>query len=423
MKTTEIAVSPESVVVLAVDAAHTKSKKDTTETTYERRYFVCSGADFLAGKKENIVTIQKHKILTKETETFFKHVSAEQSQNKVYFIIYPTRTYSTGFGGNLFTDVAPEDRMVLRELRSHFANNIEHLKVSLKDTDIVASLPNYLANEGEKKKFADEQKSFQCAEESIHDEKVKRFPIGFDTHFIKNMGEIFKSVMTRPNKQDFFYLYTKTFGINLVVRVLFAAKGVQGGDLPMHRAILSTSWYQLQDIVFTIFGQTYMKFLGRMAGMLRVVNVYIGDFLFVYIQFCFFEFANRLILGPIGENPLVYTWQGIGLILLNNLQGLISGGPLTPAINKIRRSGVISHSTMMHFYQLGSFCFYFGMFATYGYQWIYTLLTSSVLIFAWGSYIVFSIYFKDPEMTKIAANQVKGKLDTLVAQCYQQASI
>jgi hypothetical protein len=222
--------------------------------------------------------------------------------------------------------------------------------------------------------------------------------------------------MTVPNKQDYFYLLTKTFGVNLVVRSLFAIKGYQSGDLPLERAIASTSWYQIQDIVFTVFGQTYMKFLGKMTGMFRILNAKIGDFLFVYFQFCFFEFLNRLILGPIGENPIVYTWAGIGLIFLNNLQGLASGGPLVPAINKIRKAGFISHSTMMHFYQLGSLCFYFGLFASFGYQTIYALLTGSVMIFAWGSYITFSAFFKDPNIATIERSDLTQKFDPIVAK-------
>ena len=60
------------------------------------------------------------------------------------------------------------------------------------------------------------------------------------------------------------------------------------------------------------------------------------------MQLCGFEFINRLVLGPMGMNPLVYTWGGMSLILVNVLQGMLSGGPLIPAINKMRASGVIA---------------------------------------------------------------------------------
>ncbi|MFA6003396.1 MAG: hypothetical protein WC881_04945 [Elusimicrobiota bacterium] len=115
---------------------------------------------------------------------------------------------------------------------------------------------------------------------------------------------------------------------------------------------------------------------------------------------------------------MAYTWAGIGLILLNNLQGLISGGPLVPAINKIRKAGVISHSMMMHMYQLGSLCFYFGLFASFGYQRVYFILTTSVMVFAWSSYLVFSTFFKDPDFSGIDDGDVVSRLDKFAADSY-----
>ena len=98
-------------------------------------------------------------------------------------------------------------------------------------------------------------------------------------------------------------------------------------------------------------------------------------------------------------NPLVYTPKGIALIFINIIQGMISGGPLIPAINKMRRAGVISHSTMMHFYQLSSLTMQFGLFASFGYQKFYFLLTSGTLVLSWGSYAAFTLFFNDPPKT------------------------
>ncbi|MBI3566069.1 MAG: hypothetical protein HY079_12800, partial [Elusimicrobia bacterium] len=173
--------------------------------------------------------------------------------------------------------------------------------------------------------------------------------------------------------------------------------------------------YQLQDTVFTVFGQTYMKFLGRMTGMLRVGPACIGDFSFVYFQLCFFEFLNRLVLGPLGMNPLVYTWKGMGLIFLNIIQGMISGGPLIPAINKMRRAGVISHNTMMHFYQLTSLTMQFGLFASFGYQRFYFLLTTGTLVLSWGSYALFSLFYQDRDAAPLAP-ALASRLDAAAAR-------
>ena len=280
----------------------------------------------------------------------------------VLFILTPTKTYSEGMGGG-GSERSPEDRAFWRALSARFGD-----KASCALAD------------GAK----DEGPSGPRPFVEFHPDMLRRAP------------ELLKENWTVPNRQDYMYLVTKTFGRNLVVRLFFTLKAVKAGELPVIRAIASLSWYQFQDTIFTVFGQTYMKFLGRMTGMLRVGPLWIGDFSFVYVQLCFFEFLNRLVLGPLGENPLVYTPAGIGLIFVNIIQGMISGGPLIPAINKMRRAGVISHSTMMHFYQLSSLTMQFGLFASFGMQRFYFFLTTGTLVLSWGSYALFTLFFLDP---------------------------
>ncbi len=278
------------------------------------------------------------------------------------FIIAPTKTYSEGMGGG-GSERSPEDRAFWRALDARLGGK--------------ASCELIAAGGGAE---ASGPRSF----------------VEFHPSMLRRVPELLKENWTKPNRQDYMYLATKTFGLNLVVRLFFTLKAVRAGDLPALRACASLTWYQFQDTIFTVFGQTYMKFLGRMTGMLRVGPVWLGDFSFVYVQLCFFEFLNRLVLGPLGENPLVYTWHGMGLIFVNIIQGMISGGPLIPAINKARRAGVISHSTMMHCYQLSSLTMQFGLFASFGYQYFYFLLTTATLVLSWGSYAVFSVFFQDP---------------------------
>ncbi len=280
----------------------------------------------------------------------------------VLFIIAPTKTYSEGMGGG-GAERSPEDRAFWRTLSSRFGGRASCALVE-DAGGASASGPRAFVE--------------------FHPDMLRRAP------------ELLKENWTAPNRQDYMYLVTKTFGLNLVVRLFFTLKAVRAGDLPVLRAVASLSWYQFQDTIFTVFGQTYMKFLGRMTGMLRIGPIWLGDFSFVYVQLCFFEFLNRLVLGPLGENPLVYTWHGMGLIFINIIQGMVSGGPLIPAINKMRRAGVISHSTMMHFYQLSSLTMQFGLLASFGYQYFYFLLTSATFVLSWGSYAVFSLFFLDP---------------------------
>lgn len=341
---------PDGAVVLAVDARE--------EGGYRREYYVCAGARPEAAP---------HRWEPAEPFPW----EGERPPARVFVALFPTRTYAEGLGGDHPSDLSPEDRGMIRTLRRRFAGRV------------VCGLAS--------------ERSAEPAPASSRSAPW----LEFDGRYLADMKRIFAGCMTRPNRQDYMYLATKTFGLNLAIRLAFVVQGVSRGDLPLLRAVLSTSWYQLQDAVFTVFGQTYMKFLGKMTGMIRVRGAHLGDLVFVYIQLCSMEFINRLVLGPLGENPLAYTWSGIGLIFVNILQGMASGGPLIPAINQMRKAGVISHSTMMHLYQLASLAMHFGLFATFGYQTFYAVLTGAVLVLSWSGYALFTVGLKDPEFVRI----------------------
>jgi hypothetical protein len=350
-------ISAGDLVILALDRAE--------DGAPARAYFAATGADLAAGKASRRLT----------------GLDGLECAGRVLVALAPTRTYAEGMGGGT-SDRAPEDRRLIRGLEKRFPGRVTCALIG---------------------------------QEGRVDDTTG--PKGFvEVHFglLKKAPDIMRECWTAPNRQDYMYLATKTFGLNLVVRLAFTGKAVLKGDLPLVRGVMSTAWYQFQDTVFTVFGQTYMKFLGRMTGMLRVGPVYLGDFTFVYVQLCFFEFLNRLVLGPLGENPLVYTWHGMALIFINILQGMISGGPLIPAINKMRRAGVIDHSTMMHFYQLSSLTMQFGLFASFGYQRFYFYLTSATLVLSWGSYAIFSLFYADPPAVPAAA-ELAARLDALAS--------
>lgn len=351
-------IAPHDLVVLALD------REEGGATA--RAHFAATGAELAAGQASRRLT----------------GLHGLECAGKVLVALAPTRTYAEGMGGGA-SERAPEDRRLIRGLERLFPGRVTCALIG---------------QEGRPAGAHAGPKGFV----ELHLALLKKAP------------DIMRECWTTPNRQDYMYLATKTFGLNLVVRLGFTGKAVLKGDLPLIRGILSTGWYQLQDTVFTVFGQTYMKFLGRMTGMLRVGPMYLGDFAFVYVQLCFFEFLNRLVLGPLGENPLVYTWHGMALIFINILQGMISGGPLIPAINKMRRAGVIGHSTMMHFYQLSSLTMQFGLFASFGYQHFYTWLTSATLVLSWGGYGVFSLFFNDAPAVP-AEPGLAARLDALAS--------
>ncbi|MFH2201507.1 MAG: hypothetical protein ABIJ96_00180 [Elusimicrobiota bacterium] len=390
------------VVVIALDTAADK-----------REYFLCSGSDLGGG--DGFKKVRPGTLFAPENDAFFASLA---DGGRVHIIVYPTRTYSEGFGGSMFSDIAPEDRRMIRKIRARYEDRTDCCKVPLSDTLLFEGLEKYFAGDEERARYRSEKSApVEKKQERIKREGKRGF-FTVDPKYLINIKEIFVSCMTRPNRQDYMWLATKTFGLNLVVRLFFVCKGVMSGDLSMVRAVLSTTWYQIQDAVFTVFGQTYMKFLGKMTGLIRIRNAQVGDFVFVYFQLCGFEFLNRLLLGPLGENPLVYTGFGIGLIFVNILQGMLSGGPLIPAINKMRRAGVISHPVMMHLYQASSLTMQFGLLASFGYQTFYAILTGAVLVFSWSSYVIFSTFFKDPEFSGVTDRELMAKLDGLAAKCY-----
>jgi hypothetical protein len=286
-------------------------------------------------------------------------------------------------------------------------------------TDIFEQIPGYLADDKDREKFKAQQADSASPSSAREGEarSETEISIGFDPAVPRNIVSILKSCITRPNKQDLFYVGTKSLGLNMAIKITFATINVLNGSLPFARAICSTIWYQSQDVFFTLFGQTYMKFLGKMSRMLRVGRGYYGDLLFCFIQFTCFEIFNRTILGPLGENPLAYTWAGIALILRNNLQGMISGGPTSPAIIRARRCGAISHKAMMHIYQLCGLTFHFGTFAAFGYQRTFTVLTTTQMVCSWGAFIIFSVFFKDPQFATADSDESIERLNAMVKRC------
>ena len=411
-----IELTQKDTLLLAIDVpAKTGGTKGSA--SYQRGYFLGSGADGLDGDAGRFIKITPRTLSSGPAERLIR---GDARDGRIAVVLYPTKTYAEGAGDALFADVAPEDRAMIRSITRLGSNRLRCYRVPLQEATLFDDLPDYLRDGAQRREYDAERNRLSAVGEPAG-AKQRRFPVGLDLSYLKNIVHIFKSCITRPSRLDYFYLVTKTFTINLMVRLAFAFHGVAAHGLALTRAVAAMVWYTLQDAVMTVYGQTYMKFLGRLTGMLRVGNAHIGDFLFVYAQYCCLEFLNRLIIGPVGENPPAYTWRGMGLILLNNLQGLMSGGPLTPAINKMREQGIIGYKAMMNLYQISSLTFYFGMFASFGHQTIYAVLTGSVMVCAWGAYLALTFFFKDPKFETLSG-ATESRLAPCAAACYRNAA-
>ena len=199
-----------------------------------------------------------------------------------------------------------------------------------------------------------------------------------------------KSCLVRPEKSDYAYLATKTFGVNLAVRVAMALSVVAPGHTQWFRAAALLCWYQAQDALFTLYGKSYLNVLSHMAEGLKISGARVGDVVFIYIQLCASEFISRLLLGPVGDTPAVLSLAGIGFVLLNVLQGMVCAGPIVPAINQARRSGAISERTALHLYQISGLTIHVGLLSTFGHQVLHAWLTGIVFVGSWLFYFNFA---------------------------------
>lgn len=190
----------------------------------------------------------------------------------------------------------------------------------------------------------------------------------------------------RPGRRDYAYLATKTFGFNLAVRAAFACSAVAGG-VSWPRAAASLSWYQFQDAVFTLFGESYLNLLSRAHGVLSVGGWEIGDLAFVYAQLCASELLTRLLLGPAGDTPSVLTAAGLGLVFVNVAQGMLAGGAIAPAIGKARRAGLFGERFAVHAYQISGLTIHLGLLASFGHQVLYAWATGLLSILSWSFYL------------------------------------
>lgn len=195
-----------------------------------------------------------------------------------------------------------------------------------------------------------------------------------------------RACLAAPERHDYVYLATKTFGINLAVRLAFAFSAVNGG-VPWLRAALSMSWYQLQDGMFTLYSRTYLNVLGRASGALTLGGARVGDIGLVYVQLCAAEILNRLLLGPAGDTPAVWTIAGLGLVFVNVLQGMAAGGSIAPAISQARQARLISDRAAAHLYQLSGLTIHLGLLAAIGHQVLYAWLTALLGIVSWTLYL------------------------------------
>ena len=178
---------------------------------------------------------------TSEAATRFTSASELPDAARVVIALFATKTYSEGMGGG-GSERSPEDRALTRSISSRFSGRVSVVLMG-----------------GIKESGPQGPRGF----------------VEFKPDMLRQAPALLRECWTRPNRQDYMYLVTKTFGLNLVVRVFFMIMPVRSGGLALLRAAAALTWYQFQDTVFTVFGQTYMRFLGRMTGMLRVGPAYL----------------------------------------------------------------------------------------------------------------------------------------------------
>ena len=72
---------------------------------------------------------------------------------------------------------------------------------------------------------------------------------------------------------------------------------------------------------------------------------------------------------------------------------------------------------MMHIYQLCGLTFHFGTFAAFGYQRTFTILTTTQMVCSWGTFFIFSAFFKDPQFSSADSEETVERLNAMVLRC------
>lgn len=211
---------------------------------------------------------------------------------------------------------------------------------------------------------------------------------------VLNLRRILAASYVIPGHTDYMYVIFKSSFLNLAARSFLVITAVNKGVLTSEKAIMSLIWYQIQDVFFTIYGKTYMNFIGSLETTVILFSFKIGDLVFVIIVFVVCEFSNRLILGPVGENPSVLTLRGFAIIFINIGQGMLSAGPVDSAICKLRNLGLISVTIANHIFQIMSLSMLFGLLASFGYQRIHAIVLVTQFLTFSSIYILALVYQK-----------------------------
>ncbi|MBI3563931.1 MAG: hypothetical protein HY079_01895, partial [Elusimicrobia bacterium] len=165
-------IASDDLVILALDRG---------AAAPARAYYAVTGAELAAGAAPRALD------------------GTVECAGRVLVALTPTRTYAEGMGGGT-SERAPEDRALIRRLARRFPGRVD---CALLDQSA-----------GAQDAGAAPQTFFE-----------------FKPDMLKEAPRLLRECWTVPNRQDYAYLATKTFGLNLVVRVVFMILPVRTGGL------------------------------------------------------------------------------------------------------------------------------------------------------------------------------------------------
>lgn len=187
----------------------------------------------------------------------------------------------------------------------------------------------------------------------------------------------------KPGAEERCWLLYKTFGVNLAARLAFLGPAAASGAVPVPQAVWALAWWQAQDAAFTWHGRAWLGLLTRAASAARG-----GDLAVSFVVLCAGEWVTRLLLGPAAGNPSVLGLEGSALVALNVWQGMVAGGPLVPALARLRARGRLSEAAATRLYQLSGLAMHLGLLATFGWQRLHAALTALLALAAWGAWLL-----------------------------------
>ena len=216
---------------------------------------------------------------------------------------------------------------------------------------------------------------------------------------VYNLRRMIAVRYVRPTDVDIFYALIKSSGLNLAARLFIAITAAIRGEIKPELAVISITWYQAQDVLFTLYGKSYMQFMYSVQSTVKLCGFDIGDILLALLvvfilALCDSLVLGILVLGPGGTSKNPFAPGGTLVSLVKLSQGMLLSVTVNPTICKLQSAGFISASTADHAFQLMGLTTFLTLLISWGKQDSYsTLLFLQFFLFS-AVYVMMLLFYQ-----------------------------